>query len=183
MLDTWLKAIDDNWLVGTIFLDFQKAFDIVDHSTLVKKLGLYGLRENSVKWFSFYLSNHKQKESLNGWVSDFNEITAGVPQGSILGPLLFIIFINDMFMHDSSVDNKNSLYADDSFFYTVGNTVAEIETNLNQDLKKVTNWCTRNRMFINKTKTKSMLLCTRQKIMNLDSTLKIKIDNEFLRII
>ena len=72
-----------------------------------------------------------------------------------------------MFMHDSSVDNKNSLYADDSSFYTV----AEIETNLNQDLKKVTNWCTRSRMFINKTKTKHMLLCTKQKRMNLESTL------------
>ena len=63
-----------------------------------------------------------------------------------------------MFMHESNVDNKSSLYADDSSFYTVGNTVAEIETNLNQDLKKVTDWCTRSR-----TKTKSMLLCTRQK--------------------
>jgi len=131
MIDTWLKAIDDNQLVGTIFLDLQKAFDVVDHSILVKKLGLYGLSENSVKWFSSYLSNRKQKVSLNGCVSDFKEITAGVPQGSILGPLLFIIFINDMFMHDSSVDNKNSLYADDSSFYTVGNTVAEIEMNLN----------------------------------------------------
>ena len=93
-------------------------------------------------------------------------LTNCVPQGSIIGPLSFIIFINDMFMHDSSVENKSSLYADDSFFYTVGNTVAEIETNLNQDLKKVTVWCTKNRMFINKTKTKSMLLCTRQKRMN-----------------
>ena len=65
-----------------------------------------------------------------------------------------------------------------SSFYTVGNTVAEIE--MNQDLKKVTNWCTKNRMFINKAKTKSMLLCTRQKRMNLDSTLKIKIDNDYL---
>ena len=85
-----------------------------------------------------------------------------------------------MFMHDSSVDNKSSLYADDSSFYTVGNTEAEIETNLNQDLKKVTNWCTSNVMSFNKTKTKSMLLCTRQKRMNLESTLKIKIDNDYL---
>ena len=67
---------------------------------------------------------------------DFKEITAGVPQGSILGPLLFIIFINDMFMHDSSVDNKNSLYADDSSFYTVGNTVAEIEMNFESRLEE-----------------------------------------------
>ena len=133
-----------------------------------------------MKWFSSYLSNRKQKVSLNGCVSDFKEITAGVPQGSILGPLLFIIFINDIFMHESSVDNKSSLYADDSSFYTVGNTVAEIETNLNQDLKKVTDWCTRNRMFINKTKTKSMLLCTRQKRIYLESTLKINIDNDYL---
>ena len=83
-------------------------------------------------------------------------------------------------MHDSSVDNKSSLYADDSSFYAVGNTVAEIETNLNQDLKKVTNWCTGNRMLINKTKTKSMLLWARQKKMDLESTLKIKIDNDYL---
>ena len=93
MIDTWLKAIDDNQLVGTIFLDLQKAFDVVDHSILVKKLGLYGLSENSVKWFSSYLSNRKQKVSLNGCVSDFKEITAGVPQGSILGPLLIIHYL------------------------------------------------------------------------------------------
>ena len=85
-----------------------------------------------------------------------------------------------MFMHDRSVYNKSSLYANDSSFYTVGNTVAEIETNLNQDLKKVTDLCTKNRMFINKTKTKSMPLCTRQKRMNIESTLKIKIDNDYL---
>ena len=72
MIDTWLKAIDDNQLVGTIFLDLQKAFDVVDHSILVKTLGLYELSENSVKWFSSYLSNRKQKVSLNGCVSDFN---------------------------------------------------------------------------------------------------------------
>ena len=134
-----------------------------------------------MKWFSSYLSNRKQKVNLNGCVSYFKEITAAVPHGSILGPLLFIIFIDDMFMHESSVDNKSSLYADDSSFCTVGNTVAEIETNLNQDLKKVTDWCTRNRMFINITKTKSMLLCTRKIRMNLGSTLKIKIDNDYCR--
>ena len=164
--------------MGTIFLYLQKAFDVVDHSILLENLGLYGLSKNSVKWFSSYLNNRKQKVRLNGCFSDFKEIIAGVPQGSILGPLLFIIFINDMFMHDGSVDNKNSLYANDSSFYTVGNTVAEIEENLNQGLKKVTNWCTRNKMFINKEKTKSMLLCTRQKRMNLDSTLKFKIDSK-----
>ena len=94
MIDTWLKAIDDNRLVGTIFLDLQKAFDVVDHSILVKKLDLYGPSENSVKWFSSYLNNRKQKVSFNCCVSDFKE---GVPQGSIL-------------------DNKSSLYADDSSF-------------------------------------------------------------------
>ena len=73
-------------------------------------------------------------------------------------------------MHDSSVGNKRSLYADDLSFYTVGNTVTEIE-NLNQDLKKVTNWCARQRMFINNTKTKSMLFCTQRNIMNLESIL------------
>ena len=98
MMDTWLSAINDHKIIGVIFLDFRKAFDVVNHEILLKKHETYGLGSCSLKWFSSYLSNRYQKVSIGPSLSGPEHTYVGVPHGSIIVPLLFLIFINDLFL-------------------------------------------------------------------------------------
>ena len=94
--DKIAKAIDNNKLVIMLFLDLSKAFDTVDHNILIQKLRHYGIRGIPLQWFRSYLTSRKHAVSIEGCLSKFYPILCGVPQGSILGPLLFLIYINDM---------------------------------------------------------------------------------------
>ena len=92
MIDLWLNAIENSKMVGVMLVDFKKAFDLVDHQILIKKLEIYGLKADTLLWFNTYLSNRKQQVAINNSKSEFKHISCGVPQGSILGPLLFLLF-------------------------------------------------------------------------------------------
>ena len=107
----WLWNIDDSLLNGMIFLDLKKAFDTMDHSILLGKLKLYGVSSQSLNWFQSSLSDRKQQTFIDGVQSDFCNITWGIPQGSILGPLLFTIYINDL--PSCNLFSKPRMYADD----------------------------------------------------------------------
>ena len=111
-VNEWLWNIDNNLLNGVIFLDLEKAFDTMDHAILLGKLKLYGVSSQSLNWFRSYLSDRKQQTFIDGVQSDFCNITCGIPQGSILGPLLFTIYINDL--PSCYLFSKPRMYAGDT---------------------------------------------------------------------
>lgn len=161
--DSWLKAINDKKIVGSVFLDLRKAFDLVDHSILIKKLETYLGDSMSTHIFSSYLSNRYQQVYVNSKYSKMGKITSGVPQGSILGPLLFSIFINDLPFSLTCPFAIIDLFADDSTLHTSDTSVSKINSTLQKSIDDIYNWCLDNNMALHPKKTKSMLITTRQK--------------------
>ena len=110
--ENFKKAIDSNFYTCGVFLDFAKAFDTVNHEILLKKLQAYGIRGTPLNWFSNYVTNRKQYVSLNGTNSSLKTVICGIPQGSTVGPLLFLLYINDIV--NSSDKLSFRLFADDT---------------------------------------------------------------------
>ena len=142
------KWVDEGHPVDVIYLDFAKAFDKVPHKRLIKKLEAHGISGKISKWISTWLSNRKQRVQLNGFMSDWIDAISGVPQGSVLGPILFLIFINDI---DNDLNCKISKFADDTKIARKICTDADAKL-LNQDLQLLVNWSDRWQMEFNKDK-------------------------------
>ena len=140
-------------------LDLQKAFDTVDHKILTKKLKSMGIL--STEWFESYLHDRKQSVSVNGVESDPLTVKCGVPQGSILGPLLFLCYINDM---QISVNCKLMLYADDSALLISGKFPSVIAQNLTEELNSCYQWLVDNKLSLHLGKTETMLLGSKKKL-------------------
>ena len=132
------KALDSRKFACGIFVDLQKAFDTVNHEILLKKLEHYGIRGTSNSWFRSYLDNRKQLVSLNGDESKTQVMKHGVPQGSVLGPLLFIIYINDL--HNAVRYSQSYHFADDTHLLNISDSPKKIQKQLNIDLKLLYNW-------------------------------------------
>ena len=149
------KALDTGKYVVGVFLDLKKAFDTVDHSILLNKLYLYGIRGNIHNWFKSYLTNRSQYVEYNNVKSKTEIITHGVPQGSILGPLLFIIYMNDF--SRSSELLFSILFADDTSVFIEGTCLNDISEILNTELEKISIWLEANKLTININKTHYMM--------------------------
>ena len=171
MTEGWLKAINEGKFVGSIMVDFRKAFDLVDHDLLLKKLSYYKCGSNFINLMKSYLKNRTQVLSVNGTKSNTDEISSGVPQGSILGPLLFLIFINDLPLVLSGKVSSTDMYADDTTIYDIQADMGTLRSNLQESLTILQKWCKQNGMLLNTEKTKVMLISTRQKRIRLDTRL------------
>ena len=154
--NTLTKALSKKQVSLLLLIDFSKAFDMVDHPILLKKLYRYGIRGTAYQWFKSYLQNREQFVSVNGVDSDKAKIKYGVPQGSILGPLLFIIYINDL----PNIYNlaKFILYADDANIIVSGNTLQEIESQIMELAPLLIHWVTTNGLKLNLKKTNYMII-------------------------
>ena len=175
LMEGWTNSIEKGLLNGLLFLDLKKAFDLVCHEILIQKLKLYSCNDRTLKWFQSYLTNRTQRTIYKGTRSNSMCISSGVPQGSILGPLLFVAFINDL---PSIISSSIELYADDTTITAQGKSLNEVEFKLQEGANKVSRWCRANRMAINCIKTKVMLMSTSKRLSLLPSpNLNIKIDD------
>ena len=156
--------IDRSNCTGALYMDFRKAFDTVNHSCILQKLPCYGIKDQELMWLGDYLFNRSQFVCFDGETSDREKITHGVPQGSILGPLLFIILVNDI--HLTLEKCQILMYADDTVLYYADKDASSIENILNTEAALVNNWINENTLFLNlkKTKTEFVLYGSHQKL-------------------
>ena len=145
------EALDNNNFACGVFVDLQKAFDTVNHNILLSKLDHYGIRGITNNWFKSYLYDRKQFVSINGFDSKAAVMEHGVPQGSVLGPLLFLIYINDL---HSRINHSNVYhFADDTNLLNISPTIKMMNKKLNADLKALNNWLLANKISLNNGKT------------------------------
>ena len=176
----WYMNLDRKMFNLVVLIDLKKAFDTVDHQILLKKLELYGIKGQALSFLESYLSNRNQKCQIQGSVSSEKLIKCGVPQGSILGPLFFLLYINDL---PQCLDKtKPRLFADDTNLTVSGDSITDLETAVNSDLEKLRKWLIANKLSLNVAKTEFMLIGSKQMIKNISNLqLNVKIENESIK--
>eukprot|EP00918_Siedleckia_nematoides_P047891 GHVU01104904.1.p1 GENE.GHVU01104904.1~~GHVU01104904.1.p1 ORF type:complete len:259 (+),score=26.37 GHVU01104904.1:1627-2403(+) len=114
-LEEWTKTLDEGGSVGAVYMDFMKAFDTVPHKRLLGKLEHYGIRGDILNWIEDFLTGRKQKVTVGNEQSEWRPVTSGIPQGSVLGPLLFVVYINDL---PWDLETNVLMFADDTKLYS-----------------------------------------------------------------
>ena len=158
----WYLNLDKGQYTSVTFIDLKKAFDTVDHQILIRKLCVYGVAGKELNWFRSYLQNREQCCKVNGHVSSMESIKYVVPQDSCLGPLLFLIYINDLPL--SLKFGEVNMYADDTSISYSSDSVTNINDSVNEDLDHLKNWLEGNKLSLNVAKTQSMLIGSRTRL-------------------
>ena len=185
LVDELTQSIDAGNVTVGVFVDLAKAFDTVDHAILLGKLNFYGIRGIPQQWFADYLTNRKQFVSIHNSNSSLSNITCGVPQGSILGPILFLIYINDL--NNVSKKLRSIMFADDTNLFMTGKSITEIETEMNFELDLLVEWFRTNLLSLNITKTNYIIFSKKRtlsaNILMGNTTLVQLSDTKFLGVI
>ena len=174
MLDKLHNALERGEYAIGIFIDFRKAFDTVDHDILLYKLYHYGVRGAAYDWFCDYLKNRTQLVSYHNIQSNFADISCGVPQGSILGPLLFLIYINDMAYVSTQLFSV--LFADDTNIFDTNSDLKSLIDSVNIQLEKNVTWLNANKLSLNVEKTHYVLFRNKGRI--IENTLKVYMNSQ-----
>ena len=154
--DNWCVNVDKGLLDGVIFIDLKKAFDTIDHEIFLQKLAKYGVDQDPLKWFKSYLTNRLQRCNVNNHLSSATPLNCGVPQGSIIGPLLFLIYINNL-PNCLSLGSPR-MYADDINVTFAASDMPGLETQINTKLKSINLWLRVNKVSLNVAKTEFMVI-------------------------
>ena len=173
----WFMNLDRKMFNFVVLIDLKKAFDTVDHQILLRKLELHGIKGKALTFLKSYLTNRKQKCQIKGSISSEKSIKCGVPQGSILGPLFFLIYINDL---PQCLNNtKPRLFADDTNLTATGDSIPHLETAVNSDLENLRKWLIANKLSLNVAKTEFMLIGSKPMIKSVsNSQPNIEIENK-----
>ena len=162
VLEKWTNILDQGGIIDTIYLDFMKAFDKVPHKRLIEKIFAYGINRKICNWIEDFLSNRKQRVCVNGEYSDWAPVTSGIPQGSVLGPLLFVIYINDL---PENILSDIYLFADDTKIFTEVTDPTKSEQ-LQHDLNRLQDWSDTWLLKFHPDKCKVLDLCIRDRQQN-----------------
>ena len=165
------EKLDNKTFACGVFIDLEKAFDTVNHQILLKILEHYGIRGTANKWFASYLSSRRQKVRLDDTYSEFKNVSCGVPQGSILGPLIFLIYINDM--RNAVRHSVVHHFADDTNLLCSDKEPSQLRQKMNEDLKQIFEWLCSNRLSLNVSKTEFIIFKPPKKIPYERITLKL----------
>ena len=158
----WYLNLEGGKYTAVTLMDLKKAFDTVNHEILLQKLKLYSIHNKEINWFCSHLTNRKQCGKVNGKVSKIESVTCRVPQGSCLGPLLFIIYINDLYLQMKLCDVN--MYADDLCLMFESDSVTHINDIVNKDLSNLKPWLQGNKLSLNVAKTNSLVVGSRKRL-------------------
>lgn len=178
----WKLNVDNNKYTVAVFLDFKRAFETVDVDILIEKLKYYGLSGTVLRWFESYLTGRRQRTRVNGVYSQERDVLTGVPQGSVLGPLLFILYLNDFkYIQDCEF---LSLFADDTLLAVSDLSLEGALGKMNVLLQHVSEYLNINKLHLNVQKTKAMIITTKYKYCQIDKeSLNLKINNQSIEIV
>ena len=165
VIDEWLQNIDDHMFAVVCYFDISKCFDCINHEILLFELQKYGIRQKELEWFTSYISGRLQATFAHNTLSSFFSVTTGIPQGSILGPLLFLLYLNDLpkFIYNCS------LYADDTMIQRSGTNIDSICNDIQNDVNKISQWFEFNKLTLNVEKSCIMLVGSKPNIANIST--------------